>query len=186
VHEVLGTTGFPSVILPVLVARAAAKTGWIVWCDFARRFYPPGAVAMGLDLDRLLLLRPKTQADELWAATECLRSVGVAACIVAPPRLSVVQARRLQLAAERGGGVGLVLRSADAISRPYAAVTRWLVSPAPGERTSQCWRMELIHGHGGLIGQSVLLEVCRETYHVRAVSPVVGRSGETKTTAASA
>ena len=38
-HEVLGTTGFPSVILPVLVARAAAKTGWIVWCDFARRFY---------------------------------------------------------------------------------------------------------------------------------------------------
>ena len=81
----------------------------------------------------------------------------------------------LQLAAERGGGIGVMLRSSGAAAWPYAAATRWTVRPAPGERTVQRWSVELIHGHGGRVGQRVLLEMCRETHHVRATDAVVHR-----------
>jgi hypothetical protein len=87
-----------------------------------------------------------------------------------------VQARRLQLAAEQGGNLGILLRSADAIDWPYAAATRWRITPARGERMVQRVRVELVHGHGGRVGQSVLLEMSRETNHVRAVSELADRS----------
>ena len=186
VHEILSQTDVPSLVLPLLIARAAAGNGRIVWCDLDRQFYPPGAAALGLPLERLVILRAASEREQLWAVTECLRSACVSACVVAQSRLSFVQARRLQLAAEQGGGVGLLLRPADAISRPYAAATRWIVRPAPGERTVQRWIVKLIHGHGGRVGQSVLLEVCRETHHVRAISRMVNRSGQAAPAAASA
>jgi hypothetical protein len=94
-------------------------------------------------------------------------------------RLSRVEARRLQLSAERGGGVGLLLRPAGrAVSSEHAAVTRWLVRPAPGERTVQRWSVQLIHGHGGRVGQAVILEYSRETNRVRAVEQLADRPAE--------
>jgi protein ImuA len=186
VHEILSPTAQPSAVLPMLIARSAAQRGRVVWCDFARNFYPPAAAAMGLPLDRLVLLRTGNRKEEFWAATECLRSTGVSACIMAMDRLTFLQARRLQLASERGGGVGLLLRSTKALNQPYAAATRWIVRPAPGQRTVQRWLVTLIHGHGGRVGQSVLLEVSHETHHVRAFSPLVDRPGQTSPAVASA
>src|SRR2546423_471989 len=72
-----------------------------------------------------------------------------------PPRLTRVGARRLQLAAEAGGGVGLLLRPARS-AQHYAAATRWLVAPTCGEASVQRWRVELVHGHGGRVGRAVL------------------------------
>ncbi len=185
-HEILSPTDMPSLFLPLLFARSAAKTGWIVWCDFEKRFYPPAAAALGLPLEKLVLLRPTSEREQLWAATECLRSAGVAACVMSAARLSFIQARRMQLAAERGGGIGLLLRPAKAMSQPYAAATRWLVRPEPGERTLQRWSAQLIHGHGGRVGKSVLLEVCHETHHVRALAAMGHRTNRAQAAAASA
>jgi protein ImuA len=124
----------------------------------------------------VLLLHPGDEADEVWALTECLRCRGVAAVVAALPerrrgsgrrrRLSRVEARRLRLAAERGGGVGLLLRdAADAdAAGEHAAVTRWIVRPEPGDRHVQRWRIQLIFGHGGRVGQSIVLEHHRDPH----------------------
>jgi hypothetical protein len=136
VHEVLSEPGKarPS-YFALLLAKSAAQGcpgGAVVWSDPKGELYPPALAAAGLPLDRLFLLRPKTADDEVWAVTECLRSRGVAATVAALGRLSDIQARRLQLAAERGGGVGLLLRATGkrAVAH-YAAATRWLVTPRP-------------------------------------------------------
>jgi hypothetical protein len=142
--------------------------GAIVWCDPLHALYPPAVAAMGVPLDRLFLLHPKTVADENWAVTECLRCRGVAATVASPRRLSRIEARRFQLAAERGGGVGLLLRPFDRTAQIYAAATRWLVGPCRGERTVQRWKMQLIHGHGGRVGQGVILENHRDTGTLQA------------------
>ncbi len=186
IHEVLGVTATPPFLLPVLVARAAAgrgQGGWVAWCDPRGELYPPAVEALGLPLDRLLVLRPKAPADALWAIAECLRCKGVAACVAAPPRLSRVQARRLQLAAERGGGLGILIRPAGAVHSPYAAATRWMARPAPGGRMIQRCSVELVHGHGGCLGKNILLEVCRETHHVRALEAVADRPAATQAVA---
>ena len=154
------------------------RRGAVVWIDPDGILYPPALAAAGLPLERILLLRVRRPADQVWAIAECLGCPGVRVTVASPPPLSRIEARRLQLAAERGGGAGILLRPLGAASAEHAAVTRWLVKPAPGERNVQRWELELIHGHGGRVGATVILEACRETHLVRAFEPVADRPVE--------
>jgi protein ImuA len=177
VHEILCEKGQePPMFFATVLARSACGDRAIVWSDPQRRLYPPAIAAAGIPLSRLLLLRPKNEKDELWALTECLRCSGVGVALACPKELSTIEARRLQLAAERGGGVGILLRPASARCTPYAAATRWLVSSIAGERTVQKWKVQLIHGHGGQVGKTVILEACRATNSVRVLETVGDRS----------
>jgi hypothetical protein len=190
VHEILGVTDALPVLFPLLIARVAARHGLVVWSDPLCELYPPGLAAFGLPLERLVILRPECREQELWAIAECLRCRAVAACVTVPARLSRTEARRLQLAAERGGGIGLLLRPMRAVASPYAAATRWVVRPAAGERMTQRCSIELIHGHGGRVGQRVLLEASREadgeTHLVRAVEAMAHRQDQPRAIPASA
>jgi hypothetical protein len=141
----------------------------VIWCDPDGTLYPPALAAQGIPLESLYLLRPPNPAELTWAVAECLRCKGVGAVVAAPPLLNKLSARRLQLAAERGGGIGILMRHAGRASTDHAAATRWLVTAAPGERTVQRWKIQLIHGHGGRVGENVFLEHYRETNSVRAV-----------------
>jgi protein ImuA len=183
-----GGTGVPFVKKKkTLYGRDAHATSKkpIVWSDPRNELYPPALGALGIPLDRLFLLKPKTPEDEIWAVTQCLACKGVGATVAAIPRLTRIQARRLQLAAERGGGVGLILRPHDPNltgSKEHAAATRWLIEPAQGERTIQRWKIQLIHGHGGQTHRSVYLEYDRdcesgsdETDRVRATPILADR-----------
>jgi len=147
----------------------------IVWCDPRRTLYPPAVAASGVPPEKLFLLYPSNAAEQLWAITECLRCKGVAATIAPVSRLSRTEARRLQLAAERGGGVGILLRPLDRNASIYAAATRWLVCPCQGLRTVQRWKIQLIYAHGGRVGQTVILEHHREEHLVRAVDQLADR-----------
>jgi protein ImuA len=152
--------------------------GAIVWCDPQHTLYPPAVAAAGVPLEKLFLLYPSNPAEQLWAITECLRCKGVAATIAQVSSLSRIEARRLQLAAERGGGVGILLRRLDRNASIYAAATRWLVCPCQGLRTVQRWKIQLIHAHGGRIGQTVILEHHREENLVCAVDQLADRPGQ--------
>ena len=191
VHELLGEAehGPPLAVAAALAAAACAADasgGAVAWVDPGGEVYPPALAAAGVDLGRLLIVRPGDDDDALWAAAACLRCPAVAATVLAARRVSRVQARRLQLAAERGGGVGLLLRPAG--SATYAAATRWLVCPAPGDGLRQRWAVSLVHGHGGRVGEGVLLEVRRDDLDtngtdpqgvpLRAADGVAGRAGE--------
>jgi len=174
VHEILSE---PSDGTPLFFAMLLARCGnaAVVWCDPRRRLYPPALAAHGIPLERLFLLRPRNRAEQTWAVAECLRCKGVAAVVASVDYpLSRVEARRLQLSAERGGGVGLLLRPLGNVSSELAAATRWLVRPVAGERTVQRWSVQLVHGHGGRVGEAVVLEYSRETNSVRAVEELAG------------
>lgn len=186
VHELLCDPRGPApTSIMLLLARAAWSVcgGAIVWCDPDRQLYPPALAAAGIDLQRLILLRPRNSAEQIWALSECLRCRGVGATVATVTRLSRVEARRLQLAAERGGGVAVFHRIPGRPPNHYAAATRWRVQPAAGDDDTQRWRLELIHGHGGRIGKNVLLEVDRETGIVRASAPLADRSAAAATRA---
>jgi protein ImuA len=183
VHELLfeRSHGQPRFVA-ALIAQAASSLKNemlpLIWSDPHQEVYPPALASLGFDLAKTWLLHPPTPADETWAVTESLRCRGVGAVIAAPQKLSRIEARRLQLAAETGGSVGILLRQKGRGDAIYAAATRWLVAPHPGERTVQRWTIQLLHGHGGRVGQSVFLEWCRETHTVRALEKLADRPSE--------
>jgi protein ImuA len=125
-------------LLAVLLGRLAGAAGLALWCGLARAGraalpYGPGLVRFGLATERLILVRAARPADLLWAMEEGLRSGRFAAVLgdgVAP---DLTATRRLQIAAEAGGGTALLAFPATAsrISRLSAATTRWHIAAHP-------------------------------------------------------
>ena len=98
--------------------------------DAVGDFYPPAAWAMGVDPDRLLIVRPGTLENCGWAMDLCLRCSAVEIVVATLPHLETTLSRRLQLAAESGGSVGLILRPAQRCEKTFAAI-RMLIEPIP-------------------------------------------------------
>lgn len=134
------------------------------------RFYPPAAIALGIPADSLLVVRPQpgqTAADRLWALAQTLRS-GAVAAVYAPlaSQLDPVAARRLQLAAEAGGTVGLLVqRRLAAEQRRDASFTdiRWRVTSLPSASGARAGgrrlRVQLERCRGGSGGASCVVVV---------------------------
>ncbi len=93
------------------------------------RFYPLAAAALGIDLAAVLVLRPASEADAVWAIDQALRCRGVGAVWAACERLDVRDFRRWQLAAESGGTVGLFIRPARLRGQPTWAEVQWHINP---------------------------------------------------------
>lgn len=108
------------------VAAAHRERRLCAYVDGARELYPPAAAAMGVDLERLLIVRPKAQEQLVWAAVQLARS-GAFACVVldltrSPTvdarktpgvRLTQPESRKLADAAVKGGGLLLLLTSPE-------------------------------------------------------------------------
>jgi protein ImuA len=107
------------------------------WIDGRGELYPPAAAARGVDLARLLIVRPLADGAShpgqdvvhacLWAAEALLGSAAFAAVVIDVPLRRAGQgwdaiARRLQAAVEKGGAVGLWLTSARAAVRVPASL----------------------------------------------------------------
>ena len=178
VHE-LAWEMFEPLKMALSLARGASEQIQhpIFLLDPCAAFYPPAIAAGGIDLDKLYLLRPRNRAQAMWAVTECLRCPGVGAAVASMDELSRLEARRLQLAAESGGNAAILLRPRQCRSFPiYAAATRWLIAPAPGERAIQRWKIQLLHGHGGRVGETIHVEHLRKTNTLRAADLLADRS----------
>ena len=95
----------------------------------------------------------------LWAMEEALRCRAVTGVVAEIGGIGLAAGRRLMLAAEGTGVLGLVLsRRAGEGGRGGAgvrgAVSRWRVTAVPGGRgdgggTETRWRIELLHCRGG-------------------------------------
>jgi hypothetical protein len=81
-------------------------------------------------LDRLLVIHTSRSADILWIGEQALRCAAIATVILPVRRLQAYAARRLQLAAEAGGGLGLLLRQATSDAARFVA-SRVEIAPAP-------------------------------------------------------
>lgn len=141
------------------LATLDARVGTIVVVDRSGWFHPP-AVLPWLVADpsrrrKLLVARPSSDDDEVWAIDQALRCPGVAAVLAVPrSRLATHEGhgmpatnrparshslrqwttamRRWQLAARSSGAVGLFVRSESVRREPSWAETRLSVSALPG------------------------------------------------------
>jgi len=193
----------PGMLVEWMAADSASGAGTLAWkvaaawqprctddgkgfvvIDRRRRFYPPAVVPLGIDLERLLVVRPDSERDALWALEQSLRCPGVGIVIGRIEGVRAQEFRRLQLAAETGGTIGLLLRPARERTQTSWADVRLLVQPiqnpkskiqnrmarSPAFQRSRQIHVELIHCRGRLSGGAVLLEIDDVTGNVRVAS----------------
>jgi hypothetical protein len=197
--------GSGAATLSLLAAREACRRGGtLVVIDRQQTFYPPAAVAWGVDPRRLIVVHPRSRRDELWAAVQALRSPATAAMWATIDRLNDRAFRRLQLAAQAGRTLGLVLRPARTQDQPsWADVRLWVGTggwglgtgesrqfPSPQSLAPSPLRgvqIRVLRCHGGRPGGLTTLEIDDRAYAVREAnrgvplraSPAVPKSNDT-------
>ncbi len=104
--------GEVQLFLPALVQaqRVEGDTPWLVWIAPPHEPFAPALAQHGIDLDRLLVVRPVAATEALWAAEQALASGVCAAVLLWLKGTDDRWLRRLKLAAEAGGAVGVLFR----------------------------------------------------------------------------
>src|SRR5262249_23139513 len=93
--------------------------------------YPPALANLGFDLSQIIFVRPQNRKDYLWALNQSLACRGVGAVLAWPQRLDDRAFRGLQLAAEKGAGLGLLVRPFSARGEPTWSEVQLWVEPLP-------------------------------------------------------
>jgi len=163
-HEVAG--GGPGAIdgaaAALFIAGIAARThGKVLWCRTRADLFAPAIAQAGLSPDRVIYADAGDEKSVLSFFEEGLRHGGLGCAVAELAQLPMTASRRLQLAAEASGTIGLALRrwrrqtEALDFGQPTAASTRWRVSvlpsrplPVPGVGRPR-WLVELIRARAG-------------------------------------
>ena len=154
----------------IVASHAMGGGGMLVVMDRQRQFYLPAAAAFGIDLSNTIVVRPQNERDELWALDQSLRCPAVAAVWSPLGKRSSRALRRLQLAVESGGTLGLWLRPTSIRGQPCWSEMQLLVEPRPARGPHRRLRVELVRSRGARPGGVVEVEIDELTGAVREAS----------------
>lgn len=132
-------------LAPALADLSRRGQRRFAWVDPPHVPYPPAFAASGIAVSRLFLVCTSSGRDRLWAAEQCLRSGACAAVLLWPGECDTQSLRRLQLAAEKGEGLGFVFRSPRAAGSSSPAALRLRLAAAPGGGVA----VDVVKGRGG-------------------------------------
>ena len=121
-----------------------SEPGWIAWIAPPFQPYAPALQQSGIDLSRMLIVRPKDDSELLWSAEQALSSGTCAAVLLWPDKLDDQASRRLQLAAEKGHSWAIAFRPLAARQQPSAAALRLEL-----QSTGQGTRVHILKSRGG-------------------------------------
>jgi len=143
-------SGLP-LLMPALAGLSRTER-WLLWIMPPHLLYAPALAARGVRMERVLVIREASLAQRLWAAEQAMRSGACSAVIAWFEHLETAPLRRLQLAAEQGGCLGILFRPASAIRQNSPAALRLRVAPAtPG------FDVEVLKRRGGWGGGRCLI-----------------------------
>ena len=122
-----------SLVMPALSrlagSRLAGAGRYIAW--IAPPYLPcaPALAQRGLPLERLLIVQTRGLQESLWATEQTLRCPAFGAVLGWPSAISDKSVRRLQLAAEAGGSMGILYRPPEAARAHSPAALRLRLHP---------------------------------------------------------
>jgi protein ImuA len=162
-HEVAGEGagwGDDAAATLFLAGIAARAKGAVLWVVRTHDLFAPGLFQAGLAPERVLYAEARDDAELLALMEEGLRHGGLGAVVGEARRVATAATRRLQLAAQGGRTIALLLKrppreGADPFGIPSAAITRWRVASAPSSPVAwdglgrANWRLACIRQRGG-------------------------------------
>src|SRR5271155_2099332 len=155
IEVLLDDTGLGEVqlFLPALVecqrciGEGSTEAPWLVWIAPPHEPYAPALAQQGIELGRLLIVRPASATEALWAAEQALSSGVCAAVLLWLKGTDDRWLRRLKLAAEAGSALGVLFRPERHRFESSPATLRLVVT-----KGSPCARVDLLKVQGGRPG----------------------------------
>ena len=124
--------GSGALTMALQIARSVCGTeGTLIMIDPDQELYPLAMSQLGIDLARTIFIHPETPLQTLWALEQSLRCPGATVTICRLSDLNSQTFRRLQLAAEKGGTLAMILRSDRFEKSPSWSETRLCITPVP-------------------------------------------------------
>lgn len=191
-HEVAGggQGAIDGAAAALFAAGVLARTrGPVLWCVTRPDLFAPALSHAGLDPDRVIYVEAGDEKAVLACFEEGLRHGGLGGVVAELARLSMTASRRLQLAAETSGTIGIAVRrwrratEAADFGQPTAAATRWRVTATPSEPLPVPgvgrvrWFVELIRCRAGECAEFEL-EACDEAGRLALPADLADRSVE--------
>ncbi len=187
-HEIAAAGPGPSddAAATLFMAGIAARAwGPVLWVVRRRDLFAPGLYQAGLAPERLIHAEAADDAELLALMEEGLRHRGLGAVVGEVKRAAIPNTRRLQLAAEGGKTIALLMKrharaisdrvgnqggAGDPLAVPSAAMTRWRIASAPSTPLPvgadgigrAMWRVDLVRQRGGEPAHWTM-EACDET-----------------------
>lgn len=189
-HELAGggNAAIDGAATALFAAGIAARTkGKILWCLTRLDLFAPALAQAGLPPGRVIYVETGDEKAILGCCEEGLRHGGLGAVVAEIGRLTMTNSRRLQLAAESSGTLGIAIRrwrrqsiAAD-FGQPTAAATRWRISvlpsaalPVPGIGRAR-WQLELVRCRAGE-NADFEVEACDAEGYLRLPAQLADRS----------
>lgn len=187
-HEVAasGTDwGDDAAAMLFIAGIAARQPGPVLWIARQSQLFAPALFQAGLPPERVIHAESRNDNDLIAVMEDALRHKGLGTVIGEVRRANLTASRRLQLAAEAGTTLPLLIRGHikrgyDPLAAPSAAVTRWRVGPAPSASVAHNdvararWHVELVRQRGGEPFQ-LMVDACDETGRCALVAELVDR-----------
>ena len=161
-HEVAdGGTARCSASAGIFASGILARLpGPVMWCVSQRDLFAPALALAGLDADRIVFVEAGDETTLLACFEEGLRHGSMAGVVGEVSKMSMTASRRLQLAAESSGAVGIALwrwprKGKDIKPENTAAHTSWRITALPSTLLPVMgvgrgkWRLELMRCRGG-------------------------------------
>ncbi len=126
-HEVAGggNGALDGAAAALFVAGIAARTsGKVLWCVTRQDLFMPGLMQAGLSHNRVLIVECRDEKGVLDCFEEGLRCSGLGAVVGEVARMTMTASRRLQLAAEASGVLGLPFAVGGGRPKPPTTVTQ--------------------------------------------------------------
>jgi len=117
-----------SLLFPTL-ADIGGRGQWVILVDPPWIPYPASLQGGGLLLERLLLIRTRSEKDSLWACEQALRTGRGGAVLAWPERIGFTRLRRLQLAAGANAKLAFLFRPENTLRNPSPAALRLQLEP---------------------------------------------------------
>ena len=135
--------------------KSAARTLWVLPPNQPWIPYAPGLVQRGINMEHLVIVRPKKSDDALWAAEQALKSGACQTVILwlSSAYCNPLSLRRLVQSASAGKAMGFLIRPLEAAATPSPAGLRIALHPTGDGKL----RLDLLKRRGLPPGKSIHL-----------------------------
>jgi cell division inhibitor SulA/protein ImuA len=147
-----------SIVMPALARLSREEERWLVWITSPDSNFLPYAPALtnaGLHLPRLILIRPRTAKEGLWAMQQALTSRAASAVLGWLAKPALTDLRRLQLAAAGAASLALIFRPPEMAGESSPALLRLRLEPSAPRQLA----VHVLKRRGGPLGHPLHLDL---------------------------